>query len=227
MLKWLKYIGMAGGAAILLFVGYLVYGVLEWAFNDGEYYRGRYLLTATVEVDGELKSGSSVYEVSYNYKKRGSPGGGSPINGARGTMPVIDLGEHGILALSFSDGTPYYPTGWSRRGDCEMVTPARLPTKLIAKIFPNSKDFRELLNKLIDHEGSLETVTLSPNVTVRNNKKLGKNVTTAFCHLDGVVDKAIRPVSIKIEKTDLLIDTKNPYLGTPKPHGYWQGRFIP
>lgn len=114
-----KLVALSFLAIVSLCLVYFAYVIWDWAFNHREYYIGRFLLTATVEVDGELKSGSSVYEVSYNARRRGGGFGSSPINGARGTMPMIDLGEHGILAFTFRDGSPYRPANWRHKTKCE------------------------------------------------------------------------------------------------------------
>lgn len=51
------------GVCGLVFFVTVLYPIGDWFFNDREYYRGKFLITATVEVNGEHKSGSSVYEV--------------------------------------------------------------------------------------------------------------------------------------------------------------------
>lgn len=212
-------------ALVTMFAIYLVYIIWDWAFIHREYYRGRFLITATVEVDGELKSGSSVYEVSYNARRRGGGFGSSPINGARGTMPVIDLGENGILALSFRDGTPYYPTDWIRRGDCDLTAPSSLPTRLIDKKYPGSSDFRGVLKKLIEHEGPLETSIYAPLVTVIDNPKFEKNIITNFCHVDGVVSRRIKAVNIRIEKTEMPMDIEDPYPDISGRYSVWRPNY--
>lgn len=222
----LKYAGLAGGAVALVFSIYVVYSIWDWLYDGREYYRGRFLLTATVEVDGELKSGSSVYEVSYNAKRRGSGFGASPINGARGTMPVIDLGKkHGILALSFYGGTPYYPAGWVRRGDCDLTTPDSLPIRLIRKKYPGISDFRGVVKKLINHESPLETNIYMPLVAVIGNPKFEKIIMTNFCHVDSVVDHRIKAVRIRIEKTEMPIETEDPYPDISGHYAVWRSNF--
>ncbi len=67
--------------------------------TDGPH-RFKFLITANVEVDGELKSGSSVIEVLYNKPNLGGFGA-NHIVGARGTMPIVDLGRGKFIVLSF------------------------------------------------------------------------------------------------------------------------------
>jgi hypothetical protein len=72
----------------------------------------RYRLTVEVEVDGEVKSASSIIEILYY-----GLGGDVGASGARsystysGVAPVIDLGSHGMLAATME----YDDSEWHRR----------------------------------------------------------------------------------------------------------------
>lgn len=202
-----KYVGMAGGAAILLFVAYVIW---DWAFNHREYYIGRFLLTATVEVDGELKSGSSVYEVSYNARRRGGGFGSSPINGARGTMPMIDLGKNGVLFLSFSQGGAHIPGSLvaTNPPKCISTTPARLPTQVMSGV-NKGYDFRKRLNKMQNAKGVFIAGKRSLSISIIKDNKFEKAI--EFCNLALYSSNKIKPISITIEHTDLPMDKINPY----------------
>jgi len=225
MTKFLQIFGVIALLCFGAFCIYVVYSLWDWLYSDREYYRGRFLITATIEVDGGLRSASSVYEISYNARRGGNSFGASPIRGARGTMPYFDLGERGSLALSFEGGTPYFPPNWKRDGKrkCERIIPSRLPIYLIRQKFPDLKTHREALNKLIDYEGVLYSDNVFPNATRFNEKQkfpsLGR---VSFCHVDTVVDSAIKPVSITIEKTELSLNKTSPQVSHLQ---IWRSKF--
>ena len=122
----------------LLGVAMVAYAVWWVLFAHTEAYRGRFLLTVTVEVDGERRTGESVYEVAYNHYDNHSRLFGPVIMGERGTTPWVDLGEHGTLLLLFAKpftlGNPHYqnefePLAAPREPkSCLVYGPINLPT---------------------------------------------------------------------------------------------------
>jgi hypothetical protein len=62
-------------------------------------YTYRYRLTVNIELDGKLRSGSSVIEIGWQEGiKLGDSGGFAPI--IRGQAPIIDLGDRGIVVAT-------------------------------------------------------------------------------------------------------------------------------
>ena len=73
----------------------------------------RYRLAFDVEMNGEVKSGSSIVEVAYSYY--GNASGRSTINRARrGVAAIIDLGDRGTLVAALGPNN-YGSAVWSRR----------------------------------------------------------------------------------------------------------------
>lgn len=65
----------------------------------------RYRLTVEVQDGDQLKTGSSVVEASYNIEPSWSWSGPNPHVRVVGFEPTVDLGEKGMLFLSFSNAT--------------------------------------------------------------------------------------------------------------------------
>ena len=122
-----------GGLASIVGVVGIAYFVWWIVFADEEAYRGRFLLRVTVEVDGERRTGESVYEAAYNSLGESSRLRGGVILGSRGTMPWVDLGDLGVLVLVFEPTRPWY--GYERDvasarepRSCIQFGTAKLPT---------------------------------------------------------------------------------------------------
>ena len=236
--KVLTYIGMVGGAGILIYVVLATFGFFYFIYSvfiapNTEYYRGRFLITATVEVDGVLKSGSSVYEVAYNRLKRGSPGAGSPIIGARGTMPVIDLGELGWVVLSF-DYTEN--RGLREKVDigelkeahkCRNVGPSRLPTSTVVLPQKRKYNFREVLNVMKRKDAVFDTSGFSITAFISDREYNKKTNSFDFCVLDIFSDGKMKPVEISIEKTQQPIETQHPHPEFLGGFSVWRSKFLP
>lgn len=219
--KFLKYIRNAGivGGAVVLFAAIasvlggvgIIYGL--FVAPNLEYDRLRFLITAMVEVDGELKSGSSVYEVSYNHLESGSPGLGSPINGARGAMPVIDLGEHGILAISYdyNDRRISGSKVFSNPPKCQSTSPSHFPTDVMLNPESEYDNFRSKLKDTINNE---KNITKFYSLTTRlYSKRLDERFyrTFNFCDLGIGTKKTILPIGLSIEHTDLPLKVKDDF----------------
>ncbi len=65
----------------------------------------RYRLTVEVQDGDQIKTGSSVVEASYNIEPTWSWSGPNPHVRTVGFEPTVDLGEKGMLFLSFSNAT--------------------------------------------------------------------------------------------------------------------------
>lgn len=224
----LKYAGLAGGAVALVFSIYVVYSIWDWLYDGREYYRGRFLLTATVEVDGELKSGSSVYEVSYNAKRGSSGFGASPINGARGTMPVIDLGKDGLLLLTFEGVRPFPnkdPFKIISSKKCRVVSPSNLPTRLMTKQNVKYDSFRSRLKDVRYNKIINTTDYYYPRATLIYNESVFRSI--ALCDVETVTRNQIRIISLSIENTNLPLAEENPHPKIPTKYSYWQIKFLP
>lgn len=221
MLKLLKNIFISMGLLIVFVVGVFFY-VLFYIPNS-EYYRGRFLLTATVEVDGKLKSGSSVYEVSYNRRQGSSGFGASPIKGARGTMPMIDLGKHGILMFSFRHSGGHIPGSLiaARPPKCSSTTPARLPTQIMGGVKEGYK-FRDYLDQMISSKGKFNIGNKSIALSISINGEIQR--TLQFCNLGIYTNNKIKPVDITIEHTNLPMDLESPYKNQISK-SFWRSKF--
>jgi hypothetical protein len=65
----------------------------------------RYRLTVEVQDGGQIKTGSSVIDVSYNIEPTWSPSHFNSFPVPVGYAPTVDLGEKGILFVTFSNAT--------------------------------------------------------------------------------------------------------------------------
>lgn len=223
MIKTLKYIGLAGVATILLFSLYVGYSLLDWLFNDREYYRGRFLLTATVEVDGEVKTGQSVYEVSYNARRGGGGFGSSPIKGMRGTMPFIDLGTKGTIVFSFERTASFNYKKYKSEIDkskCLKATPIHLPTGIMV---PKTKnyDFRDYVDDMIDVKGviSLEKYSL-PIYFIPYKGRIQDAKPLDFCELSNYSHGKILPLDITIQHSKMV--RQDQQKATPMWLSFWR-----
>lgn len=218
----IKYTGMAIGAGMLILAAIVVYFFMSVYYSlfiapNIEYYRGRFLLTATVEVDGEIKTGQSVYEVSYNSRKRGPNRqgiGARPINGARGALPSIDLGKYGILMFTFrSGGFPYIPgdLGRTKPPKCYPSSALSFPIDVMV---PKTEGygFRDYLDAMIDKEGVFYGgKTTLPVYLIKKSYAEKELKYFEFCNAGLAINQNIKPISISIEHTDLPLLVKNPY----------------
>lgn len=91
-----KALGMAVTLAIL------AVGLIWWSFYDVHV---RYRLTLEVQDGDELKTGASVIDVSYNVEPSWSPSHYNSFPRTVGYAPTVDLGEKGLLFLTFSNAT--------------------------------------------------------------------------------------------------------------------------
>ena len=82
---------------IVLLIGYL------WlSFYD---IHVRYRLTVEVQDGDQIKTGSGVIDVSYNIEPDWSPSHFNSWPTPTGYAPTVDLGEKGMLFLTFSNAT--------------------------------------------------------------------------------------------------------------------------
>lgn len=218
----IKYIGIALGAGVLLcvlfFLGFFaLLGYEIFGASNIEYYRGKFLLTATVEVDGKIKTGSSVYEVSYNRRTHGGGQGLqiSPINGARGTMPMIDLGRYGTLMFTFfkSGGFPYIKgdLGLTKPPKCYSSSAQSFPTAIMVEK-TEGYNFQDYLDDMINKKGVFYGGKISlPLYLVKDHYAEGEVKYFEFCNIGLVTNGKIKPISITIQHTDLPLLLKNPY----------------
>ncbi|MGY4480393.1 hypothetical protein [Bradyrhizobium sp. USDA 3364] len=65
----------------------------------------RYRLTVEVQDGDQIKTGSSVIDVAYNIEPSWSPSQYNSFPRPVGYAPTVDLGEKGLLFLTFSDAT--------------------------------------------------------------------------------------------------------------------------
>lgn len=65
----------------------------------------RYRLTVEVQDGGQIKTGSSVIDVSYNIEPSWSPSQYNSFPLPVGYAPTVDLGKKGLLFLTFSNAT--------------------------------------------------------------------------------------------------------------------------
>lgn len=226
MSNTIKYIGIALAAGVLLcvlfFIGFFaLLGYEIFGASNIEYYRGKFLLTATVEVDGKIKTGSSVYEVSYNRRTHGGGQGLqiSPINGAKGSLPVINLGKGNYLVFSFLSFTsnPNIPeTSLMARGLCSGVNPRHVPTTVMIKnktLKKNGKfNIRKKIDlvKSIDFDENIDFGNYSLTVYhARKNEPYKDENNFLFCDAGTVLGSTVKPISLTIEKTQIENAVKN------------------
>jgi hypothetical protein len=89
----------------------------KWNFPTASY---RYRLTIAVEVDGQVRSGSSVIELLFRFNPKWLPPSGGTYNVfVTGQAVLIDLGAHGALIAALG-GVPY---------DLSVVSAGLLPAR--------------------------------------------------------------------------------------------------
>ena len=101
--------GLMKAFAVIAVLGALAYVGYTWIFTSGTL---RYRLTIEVMIDGEVRSGSSVIEVTYTIQ----PTGLSPtrvVPEVRGEAVVVDLGAPGLLVVLLWGGPPGLAQGHS------------------------------------------------------------------------------------------------------------------
>jgi len=183
---------------------------------DGPH-RFKFLITANVEVDGELKYGSSVIEVLYNKPKLGGFGA-SKIKGVRGTMPIIDLGRDKSIALSFETLKWNYDVNAPNvNRNCRIEPVKFLPTSVMFKEDGRFKAVPEVFKELnaIPIGKKFKFLNRSIAVHIIKSKNIESyNKIYNFCHLKYVLGDEYNPVSITIERTEqplkFLIDDPVP-----------------
>jgi hypothetical protein len=97
---------MKGVFTALGFVALLVVGVISIYRLNFYYIHVRYRLTVEVRDGDQTKTGSSVIDVSYNIEPEWSPSGPSThLSRYVGYAPSVDLGEKGMLFLTFANAS--------------------------------------------------------------------------------------------------------------------------
>lgn len=183
---------------------------------DGPH-RFKFLITANVKVDGQLKSGSSVIEVLYNKPSLGGFGA-SKIKGARGTMPIIGLGPDKAIALSFETLNWDYDVNAPKVDRNCRIDPVKfLPTSVMLQEDGRFKTVPEVFKELnaIPIRKKFKLLNRSIAIHVINSKNVESyNKTYNFCDLKYVLGDGYNPVSITIERTEqplkFLIDDPVP-----------------
>jgi len=210
----IKYIGIAIGAGILLLFGFLILSTLLIGYeifgaSNIEYYRSKFLLVAAVEVDGVVKTGSGVYEISYNRRTHGGGQGLqiSPINGVKGKLPTIDLGKHGYLVFSFQYTSNYgenlSQTSFQNKGLCSETTVKQVPTSLMIGQANSELKIRDRIDllRLVEVEKLIDfgEYTL-PVYIAKKNADYSHLNEIAFCDIGSLLGSNIKPLSLKIKK---------------------------
>jgi hypothetical protein len=102
---------LLGGLKIFAGLVVLVIGYIWLSFYDVQV---RYRLTVEVQDADQIKTGSSVIEVSYNIEPDWSPSHFNGFPTVVGYAPTVDLGEKGLLFLTFSN-VARTPQQWVER----------------------------------------------------------------------------------------------------------------
>jgi len=96
--------------------------------SDGTF---RYRLAFSVNVNGEVKSGSSIISVRYRGGQPGWESGVATYTTVTGVAPAIDLGQRGMLVAAMA----YNVDAWASRKACKKPMPADwLPGKFGLKL---------------------------------------------------------------------------------------------
>lgn len=227
----IKYISVIIGASIIIFFALALYSIIYASYSlfgapNIEYYRGSLLINATVEVNGDIKTGQGIIEFSYNRRTDYNSGRAfiiSPYNGVRGVLPAIDLGNGEFLVFTF---TPIrkieYPlNGKLRNGLCEQMIPSRIPMDVI--LFPQKYGYRyrddanyngsvrDGIKEIIQKEKNREKIDLKKySLPVYFARRFEKKYPISkrrsiFCDIDTFTDYKIKPVSLTLEFTNLAI----------------------
>jgi hypothetical protein len=140
--------GWNGATAVRLMAACASVVMLALLSGCGSEYVFRYRLTVEVAVDGEIKSASSIIEVTYY---GGSSGGASSpysyYTRTKGVAPVVDLGRHGWLVAAMDyDGEEYYRRKRGSRLACAVPKAAttfpdafQLPAPQLVKLREGSR----------------------------------------------------------------------------------------
>lgn len=220
MSNTIKYIGIVIGGGVFLIICFFVFFIWLLGYeilgaSNIEYYRAKFLLTATVEVDGIVKSGEGIYEISYNRRTHGGGQGLqiSPINGVKGSLPVIDLGDGSYLVFSFytfSDRRHIPQDSFMKRGLCSFSTIRHAPTSVMINRNNSKRDnkinFREKINLLqsIDFGKKINFQNYSlPVYHARKDIPYNKKNNFLFCDLGTMLGSNFKPISLTIQKTNL------------------------
>lgn len=91
-----------GGIPLVLFA------VFAFVRSNNNVHTFRYRLNFAVEVDGEVKSASSIIQAWYQKLSMQTAAGATGTAWYRGVAPVIDLGPHGYLIAAMS-ASCFYP----------------------------------------------------------------------------------------------------------------------
>ena len=94
----------------------------------------RFRLSFAVNVDGEVKSASSVIQASYERFGSQNAAGASGTAWHRGVAPIIDLGKHGYLIASMS-ASCIYPNA---KGVEKGLFPLAMPNQTGPVLIPDT-----------------------------------------------------------------------------------------
>jgi len=184
-----------------------------WHYIGNGPHRLKFLLTANVEVDGKPKSGSSVIEVLYDKPFIGGFGANS-IVGARGTMPIVDLGEGKIIVLSFyNSGDSVIPSNisdFSEFKKCRTSHPKYLPTMVMLEnkgLGGVPKIIRRLREFPIGEKVTFKYQSMSVHI-IRSSNPEEYRQQYNFCSLRNVLGERYVPKSITIERTEAPLEFK-------------------
>jgi hypothetical protein len=149
MKGWLVALGIFAGLVIL------AAGLLWLNFY---YIHVRYRLTIEVQDGDQIKTGSSVIDVSYNIEPDCcSPSHRNPFPTPVGNAPTVDLGERGMLFLTFVDAmrTPEQHRAYNEQVSCSFNNIGCLPFAAYGKPgeISNFRRKKAALNDLLRQSG--------------------------------------------------------------------------
>jgi hypothetical protein len=117
----------------------------------------RYRLTVEVQDGDQIKSGSSVIDASYTVEPDWSPSGPHVHDpGVVGYAPTVDLGEKGMLFLTFDKTrTPFYERERRKQVPCGFGVIGCLPFAAYNKsgVWNNSSEMKAVLYELLRQSG--------------------------------------------------------------------------
>ena len=181
-----------------------------WAANS-EGYRARFLLTVSVEVDGEVMTAHSVYETSYNNVLNASVGGGGIYRGARGTMPYIDMGEYGTVVLNFySTPSAYLENSNILPGPnrCIESSAGALPTRVLVADDVKLSSGRAYVQAMMEAKGQFSVGRRSiPAYWIPKDKTIFEAKGFYFCDLSLILGENVKPRPMTLEHTELPLET--------------------
>jgi hypothetical protein len=117
----------------------------------------RYRLTVEVQDGDQVKTGSSVIDVLYNMEPDWSPSGPHTYDPRIvGYAPTVDLGERGLLFLTFDKTrTPLYTRERSKQTPCRFGVIGCLPFAAYSKsgIWDDSREMKARFSELLHQSG--------------------------------------------------------------------------